>query len=348
MSSLPLSDFTGGLGIAGLRVELFQSNIFNIIGLTLSLYDYFITFDIEVQRFWGRKKTTLPSMLFFVNRYLVLLGNIPFMFEAFWFSVPTDEKSFACVVWCNSMDTYHQTYIWFSQFLAGVIMAIRVYALYGRTKTILATLCVCAAGAIGVAIWGIVTALTSPDKRGSFGIYLGCGSTKGEIQALGFIIIWAAGSFFDFVIFGLTLARTLRDGMWNISLSSQFKGIRLVRLFMRDGIIYFFVITMLNMSTIITCVTGNKFFLTSITVSRLMLNVRDPSLDPMTDISTNKGATGGSYPLSTRDTNVSRMVWNVPASSRRDEQSTVFTGFTGGRFEDDDGETANREDSEEV
>ncbi|KAF7299764.1 hypothetical protein HMN09_00982300 [Mycena chlorophos] len=287
-----------------LRIQLWVANIFNIVGFTLSTYDYFITIDVEVSRFWmGKSRTTLPALLFFTNRYMTLLGNLPFWFTAFWFSMPTAEKTRASVRRCNfsgdivftirrcnSFDTYHQAYIWFSQLLAATIMATRVYALYGRSRKILLFIWTCALAALAVAIWGILMSLLAPDKAGSFGIFLGCGAAKGKIQALGFIIVWVANSFFDFVVFGLTLYQALKDGMWNITLSPQFKGIGLVRLLLRDGLVYFLVITILNISTIMTCIFGNVSsrgacvvftnILTSLTVSRLMLNVRDPALDP--------------------------------------------------------------------
>ncbi|KAJ3879482.1 hypothetical protein F5051DRAFT_502515, partial [Lentinula edodes] len=40
------------------------------------IYEYLITLDLEVERFWKRKTKGLGSVLFYVNRYLTLLGNI--------------------------------------------------------------------------------------------------------------------------------------------------------------------------------------------------------------------------------------------------------------------------------
>lgn len=47
-------------------------------------YDYCLTFADEVDRFWNQRGFTWASLLYFINRYLVLLGNIPMMFAAFW------------------------------------------------------------------------------------------------------------------------------------------------------------------------------------------------------------------------------------------------------------------------
>ena len=48
----------------------------------LLYYDYFLTFDMEVERFWGRPPS-LISCGFFLNRYLSILGHIPVTLEFF-------------------------------------------------------------------------------------------------------------------------------------------------------------------------------------------------------------------------------------------------------------------------
>ncbi|KAJ3914912.1 hypothetical protein F5877DRAFT_49576 [Lentinula edodes] len=47
--------------------------------LVILAYDYLLTFDLEIERFWKRDTKRLAAILFFVNRYLTLLGNIPFV-----------------------------------------------------------------------------------------------------------------------------------------------------------------------------------------------------------------------------------------------------------------------------
>lgn len=47
-------------------------------------YDYALTLGDEIERFWNRDAFTWTSLFFFMNRYLVLLGNIPVMFQSFW------------------------------------------------------------------------------------------------------------------------------------------------------------------------------------------------------------------------------------------------------------------------
>jgi hypothetical protein len=47
-------------------------------------YDYILTFSIEIERFWTR--LSWASCFFFMNRYLVLLGHIPTIWQYFWSS----------------------------------------------------------------------------------------------------------------------------------------------------------------------------------------------------------------------------------------------------------------------
>ena len=39
---------------------------------------------MEIERFWRVKRLSLPVFLFFVNRYVTILGHLPVMFEYFW------------------------------------------------------------------------------------------------------------------------------------------------------------------------------------------------------------------------------------------------------------------------
>ena len=47
-------------------------------------YDYYLTFAEEVERFRMGGRLNWASGLFYLNRYLVLLGHIPIMLEFFW------------------------------------------------------------------------------------------------------------------------------------------------------------------------------------------------------------------------------------------------------------------------
>ena len=47
-------------------------------------YDYLLTFPLEVGRFWLFHETNWATALFYLNRYLSLVGHIPIAMEYFW------------------------------------------------------------------------------------------------------------------------------------------------------------------------------------------------------------------------------------------------------------------------
>jgi hypothetical protein len=57
----------------------------------LLYYDYALTFGWEVSRYWGLTATA-PNVLFFLNRYGMLLGTVPVVFQYFWTTESTPYK----------------------------------------------------------------------------------------------------------------------------------------------------------------------------------------------------------------------------------------------------------------
>lgn len=43
-------------------------------------YDYALTFSVEVDRFW-KGRLSFATLIFYFNRYLVLFGHIPVLYE---------------------------------------------------------------------------------------------------------------------------------------------------------------------------------------------------------------------------------------------------------------------------
>jgi len=50
--------------------------------IVILYYDYVLTVQIEIERYWNPQCLTWASALFFVNRYGALLGHIPVIYEA--------------------------------------------------------------------------------------------------------------------------------------------------------------------------------------------------------------------------------------------------------------------------
>lgn len=84
-----LVSFGESRSLSGFQRDLICDSITQVI----LFYDYFLTFSDEVERFWNRKNFNWSSFLFLANRYMVLFGNIPVMFEGFWESNNFSNKN---------------------------------------------------------------------------------------------------------------------------------------------------------------------------------------------------------------------------------------------------------------
>ncbi|KAF9058425.1 hypothetical protein BDP27DRAFT_1153872, partial [Rhodocollybia butyracea] len=103
-------------------------------------YDYFLTLDLEVECFWGWSAKGFATLLFYINRYLSLLGNIPIIIFSFW-----PERVLHHNV--SKLDTLllsMQSLITLSR----VLFILRLYALYDKDKRILGFLCIVTTGMV--------------------------------------------------------------------------------------------------------------------------------------------------------------------------------------------------------
>ncbi|KAJ4482929.1 hypothetical protein C8J55DRAFT_488466 [Lentinula edodes] len=62
-----------------IQIQVNWNHYLELIEFVILAYDYLLTFDLEIERFWKRDTKRLAAILFFVNRYLTLLGNVPFV-----------------------------------------------------------------------------------------------------------------------------------------------------------------------------------------------------------------------------------------------------------------------------
>ncbi|KAJ7321260.1 hypothetical protein DFH08DRAFT_889449 [Mycena albidolilacea] len=251
--------------------------VFDIWPFALLVYDCLLTLDWEISRYWSEAFTlTVPNVLFFANRYGTLLGNIPVIIPYFWTSQSLAEK----ITTCQNLVSYHQYFIVGTQLLVGVMLFLRTYALYERSKRALVLMLGVAVGALAVGLWAVITS-TSDDT--SVLLHFGCNFTTSRSEGNSLAVAWAGVTVFDSMIFLLTLFKVLGRHHAN--------GRDLFTILLRDGSLYFGVMVMSNLANILTLVIGNPYsrgiattftnIISSIMISRLMLNLRDPALPHM-------------------------------------------------------------------
>ncbi|KAJ6576034.1 hypothetical protein DFH09DRAFT_1150244 [Mycena vulgaris] len=249
------------MNVAQTQSQLNSNYYFNLVSFTLLFYDYFLTLEWEVSRYWGTP-FTWPNFLFFANRYGTLLGNIPVVIQYFWSSKSTPRK----IEICRRLESYHQYFIIVTQLMVGSMLVLRTYALYERSKRVLTLMISVAVGAVVAGIWSVVTGKTG-DTNDNLPLYFGCDYAISQSQGVSLASAWAGVAVFDF----FTRRRP--------------NGADLLTVLLRDGLVMF----MSNLSNILTFVSYTRGIATtwtniisSIMISRLMLNLRDPALSHMT------------------------------------------------------------------
>ncbi|KAJ7362338.1 hypothetical protein DFH08DRAFT_840743 [Mycena albidolilacea] len=261
------------------QLEVNTNYFLNLVAFTLLYYEYFITLELEVSRFWGLR-FNVPNVLFFANRYGMLLGTIPIVVQYFWTTEPTPHKHAIC----QTLHVYHEWFAVVTQTIIGVMLILRTYALYERNKRVLGLMVFVSLGVIGTSAWSIIAgpAAKLGDEVFQLDLYIGCSSGISFSQSIGLASAWGGMGLFDSTIFILTLYKAL---------SRRTPGLDLVTVLLRDGSIYFGIILLVNVANILTYVVATPYtrgapttlanVISSIMISRLNFHLRDPSLSTM-------------------------------------------------------------------
>ncbi|KAJ7274838.1 hypothetical protein C8J57DRAFT_1312878 [Mycena rebaudengoi] len=198
--------------LATIDLELRLHNYLQIIPITFLYWDHSMTFGDEVHFLW-RKASSRSTYYFFANRYLAFFGNIVIIVLQF-ATIPTP--------WCKSINIFREVFLAFTQILICVLLAIRIYALYGRNKRVYIYLAAVGAVLIGVSCWAL---------KGNNGVpqpnVAGC-----HIQQADLAVPWVALFIYDVIIFVALFYKSFRmqirsNMMWN--------RVPILSLLLRDG-----------------------------------------------------------------------------------------------------------------
>ncbi|KAI5123109.1 hypothetical protein M0805_001465 [Coniferiporia weirii] len=223
----------------------------------LALYEYLITFDREVQSIWKRK-FSVATVLWVLNRYTLLLSYFPITLSFF---VPLTTEFPGTIQIISNIST-------------GVTLSLRVYALYGRAWWLIPIIVPFLIVEIAIESWAVASGIPVPIPDGQTGCILTGRPTQGDR----FAAFWIGQLVFPSMIFVLTVARILllhRQGTARGGISV---------LMLRDGVMYFIVIFIVNFANVLTYVVSppdiqaiNAPFsalITAVMICRLMLNLR--------------------------------------------------------------------------
>ncbi|KAI6116516.1 hypothetical protein EDD16DRAFT_1049943 [Pisolithus croceorrhizus] len=252
-----------------------------LMSCVLFIYDYALTFSKEIDLFWFQPRRTWAFVFFIANRYIGLFGRIPEFVVLF---SPMAGGQFYW--WCPLLQLLNSVVILVLQVIGGTIMIARVYAFYNRDRRILSLLVAVAVICIGICGWALlfpsVGAVTPGPIATAQGIdditYIGCPVVMTPVGASHWAVAWGGQLAFDALVFILTLRKLISArslGKWSY-----------MALSLRDGALYFAMMTAANVANILTYLMMKNPYersmlslptnmLCAVMVSRLMLNLRD-------------------------------------------------------------------------
>ncbi|KAI6159983.1 hypothetical protein EDD17DRAFT_873217 [Pisolithus thermaeus] len=263
------------------------------LGLTscvLFIYDYALTFSKEIDLFWFQPRRTWAFAFFIANRYIGLFSRIPtfFLFFLPMAGGPVRENSYMYPAmltptqWCSDLQLFNSIAILVLQLIGGMIMIARVYAFYNQDRRILSLLVAVAMICVGISGWELSfhspSTATSKPTTTAQGTYPKCRELVTSAQASYWAVAWGSQLVFDALVFTLTFRKLIKArslGKWSY-----------MALSLRDGALYFAVMTATNVANIVTyLVMANPYersmlasptnMLCAVMISRLMLNLRD-------------------------------------------------------------------------
>ncbi|EMD39233.1 hypothetical protein CERSUDRAFT_122660 [Gelatoporia subvermispora B] len=242
---------------------------FILVPIAILYYDQCLTFHVEIEHFWKGFTFTLASVLFIINRYLSLLMTLPVLVESF---------AYFSELRCCQLQFFRGSSILLAQGVVLGILSMRIYALYNRSRRILALLLITWAVVGAAGIWSISSNKVLPLPLVNDWHACDLSLTNDQIRAC-LAVAWGGVLVLDTLMFALTVARTLRsDALW------RRRGLFYVIL--RDGAIYYATLTLANAINVTTLTVSTVppqakgIFATitntvsSILISRLVLNLR--------------------------------------------------------------------------
>jgi len=235
---------------------------------------------MEVERFWKFKRFTWPVLFFYINRYMTILGHMPVMVETFWRSTSPRKLEI-----CQYLRSYHQFFILCIQAYIAVLLVMRIYALYGRSRRVLALyVCIFIAGIV-VGAWSVWEGRDDTENA----VYImpvGCPVVILRQKAMRLATAWCMMLIFDTVVFSMTVWKSMK--MYRTLSLRLNNSPSILTIMLRDGSLYFGAMMASNIANVLTLSYGTAFtkgvmatltnIVSSILISRLMFNLRDPRL----------------------------------------------------------------------
>ncbi|KAK6988640.1 hypothetical protein R3P38DRAFT_3373958 [Favolaschia claudopus] len=221
---------------------IFQNHL-HIVGACVLFYDHMLTLENEINYLWKRRKLA-SAYWFFAIRYFSLASNVAgvvYLFKTLPSNLSGVESRIRGLHLSWPIGDFRSLHFLFKT----VVMILRIYCLWERSKRVLSSLAVIGAILTGAALTLLRLSYPNPATMQS--------STQGQkaITITGLAGSWGALFIFDSIVFGLTIVNgwKMRRRMGPDSATS---AMPLRTLIVRDGALYFAVMLISNLVNILT------------------------------------------------------------------------------------------------
>ncbi|PFH45236.1 hypothetical protein AMATHDRAFT_9676 [Amanita thiersii Skay4041] len=238
-----------------------------VASIAVLIYDHLLVLGLEIEHVW-QSRITLVNILFYITRYVayVEFAVVAYRDLAPSLSLKTCYDIYTYVGWSYDMLT----------FFAQVILGIRAWAVWGKDSRLTYGIPIAFIVLAPICIVFLNMSLRSlefiqPAIQHKLGCYLANGSNVFSICWITFFII----DTIIFILFSIRLFEAYRSGG-----SSE-----LVRVVYRDGIMYYFYLSALNLLNVLVVLTQSRDFLIMlaspvrvaqvILVARIVLHARE-------------------------------------------------------------------------
>ncbi|KAG1764017.1 hypothetical protein EDD22DRAFT_951931 [Suillus occidentalis] len=214
------------------------------------------TITDEITFIWCRPKA-LSAMLFFANRYVALFGNA-YMLYVYLTPISDEVLGFnsgpsICVVLLNKIlaakhMSHPENFSFFSNksSFAVLILTLRTYALYCRSKRLLTwmIIIVCSLGGVTAGTYGLHSDIVPG---------FNCLESYSEKIAVSPGLGWVTLLAYELLIFVLTVYRICKTRGLSLAMSRR----NILDIIFQDGAMYFAVMTLSNLPNILTYYCGS-------------------------------------------------------------------------------------------
>ncbi|KAG2040140.1 hypothetical protein BDR03DRAFT_173732 [Suillus americanus] len=251
-----------------------------LVADSILIYDHMETITDEITFIWFRPKS-LSAILFLTNRYFALLGNVYLLFQ---YVLPVSDERFqfwffsmCCFTQqshsCRPYLIYRELLLLFQHIFVGLILTLRTYALYCRSKRLLIWMVT-----VGLGLGG-VTAATLGFRSSTLVPGYNCFESYSQKITVSPGLGWTTLLIYELFIFVLTVHKIYKTRGVSLAISRT----NLLDIMFQDGAMYFAVMSLVNLPNILTSFCGPNTVrgglapftsCMSVTlVSRLMLNL---------------------------------------------------------------------------